>query len=720
MHLEKLVSYEKPQGPLLLVVADGVGLAESGPANALSLANTPIIDKLLASTHSTQLNAHGTHVGLPTDGDMGNSEVGHNTLGGGRIFDQGAKLVNAAFESGRIFESDAWEEIEKRGQAGRSIHFLGLLSDGNVHSHIDHLFKLIDRCQSSNIASVRVHILLDGRDVAPRSALGYVEQLENKLGSINQDNNFNYRIASGGGRMKITMDRYQADWAMVERGYRTHVCGDVSGIGQETDNVAIEIQRQYDSDNDLSDQYLSPFVVVDAQGPVGRIESGDGVVLFNFRGDRAIEISQALENEDFTEFQRGSEHTPHPEIFYCGMLQFDGDLNIPNHYLVNPPVIDRTMVEFMCAEKMKTFAVSETQKFGHVTYFWNGNKSGYIDESLETYIEIPSDDCEFNQAPEMKAEEISQATMALLNSGDYQFGRINFANGDMVGHTGDIPATVQSLECVDRCLGELLDCIEKNNGILIFTADHGNADEMFVEKDGQRIERTSHTLNPVPFVIFDSRSDNIYQLSQDIQGGLANVAATVFNLLGYRAPDDYCSSLITIAGEPNRKSLYKGRVIDLGIETVQMPNNEMYGMEVIRTPGGAVVAAVDSQGDYCLIKQFRHAIGKWIWEFPAGILEPNEDPDIAAKRELKEETGCDSDQWHSLGTTITTPGFCDEVLHIFLATDVNKGKACPDEHEFIEVSWFSPNQIQMMINQGEIEDAKSIVTFHKAQQFLNP
>ena len=546
MRLNKLTTFEGRQGPLLLVVADGVGLAESGPANALSLAHTPVIDELLSSTLSTRLHAHGTHVGLPSDSDMGNSEVGHNTLGGGRIFDQGAKLVKYAFESGRIFRSEAWQQIEKRGLSGHTVHFLGLLSDGNVHSHLDHLLNFLDRCRQCGIYSVRVHILLDGRDVAPRSALIHVKNLQEKLDRFNKTDNLDYRIASGGGRMSITMDRYEADWGMVERGYKTHVIGDVAGFGHQVTDVMAEINRQYDTDSTLSDQYLAPFVVIDDQGPIGNIRDGDGVVLFNFRGDRAIEISRALEDQTFTGFDRGSL----PDIYFCGMLQYDGDLNIPKNYLVNPPTIDRTMVEYLCAEKLKTFAVSETQKFGHVTYFWNGNKSGYIDESIETYVEVPSDNCDFSEYPEMKAREITSATIDLLNCGQFRFGRINFANGDMVGHTGNIPATVKALECVDQCLGQLIKCVQENNGVLIFTADHGNADEMFVEIEGKRTERTSHSLNPVPFVIFDSTDDGRYVLDSQLEGGLANVAATVFNLLGYHAPDDYSPSLIKFPGEP--------------------------------------------------------------------------------------------------------------------------------------------------------------------------
>jgi len=545
MHLEKLVTHKGCKGPLLLIVADGVGLAPDDPANAVSQANTPILDRLLQSKYATRLHAHGTYVGLPTDKDIGNSEVGHNTLGGGRIFLQGAKLVNQRFEDGAIYENEVWKTVESRGFDGGTVHFLGLLSDGNVHSHIKHLLQLIDRCKQVKIQSVCIHALLDGRDVEPRSAINYLTKLQDYLDNINDSGNFNYRIASGGGRMIITMDRYEADWEMVKRGFYTHV----HGIGKLVTDAIAEVQRQYTNDPDLIDQSLSPFVLTDASGnPLGKMKNGDAVVLFNFRGDRAIEISQAMDSKYFDKFDRGEI----PDIFYCGMLQYDADLRVPNQYLVNPPLIARTMGEFMCAEKMRIFAVSETQKFGHVTYFWNGNRSGYMEEELETYIEIPSDNIEFNQAPEMKAEEITEATIKLIESGEYKFGRINFANGDMVGHTGDIKATIRAIEVIDHCVGRLVETVTRMQGIVIFTADHGNADEMFVEKNGERIKRTSHTLNPVPFVIVDSDADARYRLSaiaESYNAGIANVAATVFNLLGYLAPEDYEPSLITIPTE---------------------------------------------------------------------------------------------------------------------------------------------------------------------------
>ncbi len=710
MTLEKLATFPGCKGPLLLVVADGVGIAPAGPANAVSLANTPVMDRLLASSLSTTLRAHGPSVGLPGDDDMGNSEVGHNALGSGQIISQGAKLVNEAFASGDIFDSETWQAVESRGRGGATVHFVGLLSDGNIHSHIDHLEAMIGRCRSAGIKRVRVHCLLDGRDVEPRSALHYIDRLQTCLDQAEDD--ADYRIASGGGRMVITMDRYEADWDMVRRGYDAHVLG----VGNGVTDVAAEIKRQYAADAEITDQTLEPFVVVDDAGdPVGAMADGDAVVFFNFRGDRAIEFSRALEAADFDVFKRAR----HPDVYYCGMLEYDGDLKIPGNYLVNPPAIENVMVEYLCAENLKSFAVSETQKFGHVTYFWNGNRSGYIDPDLETWVEIPSDRIAFNKAPAMKAEEITDATIELLQQGDFRFGRINFANGDMVGHTGDIPATVSAMETVDHCLGRLEEAIRALDGILLFTADHGNADEMFREKGGERVPRTSHSLNPVPFVIVDPANEGAYHLRDDLEGGLANVAATVFNLLGYHAPKNYQPSLVTFPDEPrSRRVIHQGAVVNLGLETVKMPNDEILALEIVRHPGGAVVIAMDNEKRICMIRQFRHAAGGWIWELPAGLLERHESPESAAFRELREETGCTAESLVSLGSTLSTPGFCTERLHIFLARDVEHGEADPEDYEFIETHWLTLDEAFAMAADGRIDDAKTIVALYRLQHWM--
>jgi 2,3-bisphosphoglycerate-independent phosphoglycerate mutase len=274
---------------------------------------------------------------------------------------------------------------------------------------------------------------------------------------------------------------------------------------------------------------------------VGRIVNGDSVIFFNFRGDRAIEISRALTEKEFSEFDRG----PLPDITYAGMMEYDGDLHIPPLFLVNPPTIVNTIGQYLCAAGVTSFAISETQKFGHVTYFWNGNNSGYIDGRLEKYVEIPSDRIEFDKAPKMKAHEITQASLGLLDEG-FRFGRINFANGDMVGHSGRLDPAIVAVETVDECVGILVEKVLSMKGIVVITADHGNSDEMFTEINGVRTPKTSHTLNPVPFCILDAEDERQWTLAPVADPGLANVAATLLNLLGFEKPADYEPSLITL------------------------------------------------------------------------------------------------------------------------------------------------------------------------------
>ena len=541
LHLKKLKSFQGRKGPLLLIIIDGAGIGKEDETNAVYRAATPHLDQLLKSPLFTTLKAHGTAVGLPSDDDMGNSEVGHNAMGAGRIFDQGARLVNKALKTGAIFQTDVWNNIAQRSRNGGTVHFIGLLSDGNVHSHIEQLFILIDKCAELNFKKVRIHPLLDGRDVGERTALDYVVPTEEKLKKISGEKGLDYAIASGGGRMRVTMDRYNSDWAIVKRGWDAHVRGE----GRTFPSASEAVKTFYAEDPKATDQYLPAFVITDASGkPVGPIQDGDAVIFFNFRGDRAIQISRAFTEKDFSEFDRG----PLPDVFYAGMMEYDGDEHIPPHFLVQPPAIDRVISEYLCAEKVKTFAVSETQKFGHVTYFWNGNRSGYIDESLEKYVEIPSDRIEFDKAPQMKAREITDAVIDLLKKSDCRFGRLNYPNGDMVGHTGSMEAAIIAMETVDQCLGELLTVVKETGGMAVVTADHGNADQMFtIDKKGVKSVKTAHTLNPVPFVIYDPLYRGEYRMADLKEKGLSNIAATLLNLLGFEKPEDYNPSLIEIA-----------------------------------------------------------------------------------------------------------------------------------------------------------------------------
>ena len=520
--------------PILLVIMDGVGFSKTGIGDAVTMANTPNLDYFLANYPNCRLKAHGPAVGLPTDDDMGNSEVGHNALGCGQIYSQGAKLVNESITSGKIYQSDAWkEEINNVKDHNSTLHFLGLLSDGNVHSNISHLIAMIKEAKAEGIKKVRVHVLLDGRDVPATSALTYIDQLESVLNELN-DSNFDACIASGGGRMKITMDRYQANWKMVEDGWHTHVLGEGRTFANATDAI-----NSFRNENaGIIDQDLPAFVIAKDGNPVGKIIDNDSVILFNFRGDRAIEISMAFDMKNFDKFDR----VYYPNVCYAGLLQYDGDLKLPARFLVNPPEIRNTLTEVLVKAKINEFAISETQKYGHVTYFWNGNKSGKFSEELETYMEIPSDNVSFDQRPWMKSAEITDEVIKAMSSHKYQFIRLNYPNGDMVGHTGDLDATICSMDALDLCLERLWKVAKTEGYVMIITADHGNADEMLEKnKKGELQVRTAHSLNPVPFIIVD---DEIKVTMKDGNFGLANVAPTIVKLLGLEAPECWLEPVI--------------------------------------------------------------------------------------------------------------------------------------------------------------------------------
>ncbi len=536
-------------GPVVLCILDGVGIGSGGEDDAVARARTPNLNRLRLSsarpvvrdergaTPFLSLQAHGKAVGLPSDDDMGNSEVGHNAIGAGRVFDQGAKLVDAAFATGDAWRTPVWQSLI----AGRTLHLIGLLSDGNVHSNVSHLRAIVLQACRDGVSRVRIHILTDGRDVAARSALTWIEPLESWLQGLSIGGK-DYRIASGGGRMWITMDRYGADWPMVERGWRCHV----EGQGRQFARASDAVRAFYAEDPNVNDQWLPAFVVAEDGQPVGRIDDGDAVLLFNFRGDRAIEISQAFDDPAFTQFP-----IRRPAVYYAGLMQYDGDLMLPANYLVRPPAIDRCVGEYLVGAGLRSFVCSETQKFGHVTFFFNGNRSGMLDEQLERYVEVPSDRLPFAERPWMKAAEIADEVIAALASGKFDHLRLNFANGDMVGHTGNLTSTIMAIEAVDLQVGRLAEATARAGGILLVTADHGNADEMFMHGKGGTVQRdangaplpkTSHTLNPVPFLSYDA--SNRLELA-DVQGAsIASVGTTVLELCGLARPDGYEPGLV--------------------------------------------------------------------------------------------------------------------------------------------------------------------------------
>jgi 2,3-bisphosphoglycerate-independent phosphoglycerate mutase len=545
--LKKLSGFPGCKGPVLVVVMDGVGIGPDNEGNAVRAARTPTLDRLDRECPHTALKAHGTAVGLPSDDDMGNSEVGHNAIGAGRVFAQGARLVNDAIDSGRLFETGTWKKLTGGVRASNgALHFIGLFSDGNVHSHIRHLRAMLERAKAEGVRTARIHILLDGRDVGERSALDYVVPFEAFLAELNRSG-VDYAIASGGGRMKVTMDRYEADWGMVQLGWETHV----RGLGERFPSAETAIRAIRERDASLTDQFMPAFVIERGGEPLGPIRDGDSVIFFNFRGDRAIEISRAFEEDAFDKFDRG----PRPRVEYAGMMQYDGDLKIPRQFLVTPPTFDRTLGWLLARSGVSQLAISETQKFGHVTYFWNGNWSGKFDEKTETYVEIPSDRVPFEQRPWMKSAEITDRLVEELKSGRHRFGRVNYANGDMVGHTGVFRSAVMAVEAVDLALSRLLPVIASLEGAALITADHGNSDEMF-ETDkkgnpkrdaaGNPVPKTAHTLNPVPFIVYAPSLAGRLRLPGAANPGLSNIAATCLNLLGYEAPAEFDPSLVAV------------------------------------------------------------------------------------------------------------------------------------------------------------------------------
>ncbi|MCL2381406.1 MAG: 2,3-bisphosphoglycerate-independent phosphoglycerate mutase [Treponema sp.] len=556
--LKKNPAWKGRKGPVVLLIMDGVGYGQYKEGDAVADSKMFNLEAVKAKSPHTKLKAHGKAVGLPSDEDMGNSEVGHNAMGCGRVFNQGAALVSASIETGAMFQGQAWKEIISNvlSKPESALHFIGLFSDGNVHSHLDHLKAMILKAKADGAKKVRIHALFDGRDVGETSALEYLDPFEAFLEEQNSGG-FDARIASGGGRMWITMDRYGANWPQVERGWKTHVLG--QGRQFKSAREAVETYRK--EIPGIIDQDLKEFVVVDAvdggPSPIGTIEDGDSVALFNFRGDRALEITAAFEEEAFDKFDR----VRLPKVCYAGMMEYDGDTRVPKRYLVSPPSIDKTLGEYLAATGVRTLAISETQKYGHVTYFFNGNRTGKFDEKLEDYVEIRSDVVPFEQRPWMKCAEIADHVLKAIASGNYDLIRLNFPNGDMVGHTGVYQAVVCSMEAMDIQIGRIARAVEKAGGVMLITSDHGNGDDMYehdkkngavsLKPDGSPKPKTAHSLNPVPCIVYDPDCKGEYPnaagegaLNEGL--GISSVAAACIQLLGYIPPEDYDKSVLKL------------------------------------------------------------------------------------------------------------------------------------------------------------------------------
>ena len=542
LFLKNLQQYFSGRGPLIHVVLDGWGVGAADETNAVNKANLPVMSRLIRGCPYTQLWTHGKYVGLPNEKDLGGSEVGHMTMGAGMVMEQGPTLIQNLLQSGEFFENPVLSRIiQNCVERDTPLHLLGLLSNGNIHSHVDHTEAIIRHAFQSGIRRCYLHALLDGRDVGVQSALDFTEPFEKLFSELKgQRPGIDYAFASGGGREVITMDR-DNNWEKIETGWQIHVQGQSEN---QFPSIRDAIEHFRKQNPEIIDQDIPGFVIIRNGEAVGRIEDQHALIFTNFRGDRATEFSQAVLADDFPYFERYR----CPEVLFAGMTQYDQDNQIPPDYLVGTPVVEEPFGKRILELGLKQFRLSETQKFAHVTFFYNGGYREPLDPLQENYHFIASDKIpSFAERPAMKAPGISKKAVEFINSGEYQYGLINFANADMVGHTGDLQATVRAVEAVDAALDNIVRAIDAVNGLLVITADHGNADEMLISNQNGTLEiSTKHSLNPVPFLIYDPLYNGDYRLKpfgQDYNNNLSNIAATNFLLLGQAVPDDLAPSL---------------------------------------------------------------------------------------------------------------------------------------------------------------------------------
>lgn len=530
----------KYKGPVVLAILDGVGLRREIAGNAVKQAHTEFLNFAVENYPTTSLAASGEAVGIMAD-NMGNSEVGHNAIGSGQIIKQGVSQINDAINTGAIWNSEAWKEAISRVKDNDStLHFSGIFSDGNVHSSIYHLEKMIDRAHSEGVKKIRIHIVLDGRDTPPQSSLQYVSELESFISTFADKPD--YRIASGGGRMLYVADRYENDWGVVKAGWDAIVNG-IAPNDFPSATAAIESFRE--KDPTIQDQYIPPFVIFENGRPVGLVQDGDSFIYFDFRADRAIEIAQAFTYEDFPYFERvyydkdDREHRGRPDVYFVGMTEYNSDTHVPEHRLIDPVKIDDTLSQFIGERGLSQLAVSETVKFGHITYYFNGNS--YEKEEKEEHIEIPSDTQPFDTRPWMKSAEITDAAIEKMQ--DYDFVRLNYPGGDMVGHFAELEPTIAAIEAIDIQLARLAKEVDRLGGVLIITADHGNAEELI---DSSGASKTAHSTNPVPFIVYDNTENkDAYEFAPVNDAGLSNIASTISLLLGQNDyPDTWREPLI--------------------------------------------------------------------------------------------------------------------------------------------------------------------------------
>lgn len=487
------------------MILDGWGIAPSSSSNAATVANTPNLDSYFNKYPHTMLQASGTDVGLP-EGQIGNSEVGHLNIGSGRIIYQSLTRISKSIDDGDFFQNSVLKNIMVTTKNNKkALHLMGLLSDGGVHSHIKHLISLIKMAKIEGIENVFVHAFLDGRDVSPKSAIKYVNELEAKMMELGIGH-----IATVSGRY-YAMDRDKR-WERVEKAYRNIVLGD----GEKFESAVHGIENSYA--NEITDEFVEPFSI---DGINGQVKSGDGVIFFNFRPDRARELTRALYDSDFNYFERPKNARP---VNYACMTQYDASISAP---VVFPPEeINDTLGQVLSKNGLKQLRIAETEKYAHVTFFFNGGVE--IPNENEERILIPSPKvATYDLQPEMSAEEVTKSLLAELDKDKFDVIILNFANPDMVGHTGILTAAVKAMEKVDECAGKIVEKVLSLDGTVAITADHGNLEKMNGD-DGK--PNTAHTTNPVPFILLSSKKYTLHK------GILADIAPTLLDLLHIEQP----------------------------------------------------------------------------------------------------------------------------------------------------------------------------------------
>ncbi len=497
--------------PVVLCIMDGFGKNDSDYGNAIAMAKTPNLDKLMAECPMTYIGASGMDVGLP-DGQMGNSEVGHTNMGAGRVVYQPLTRITKAFADGEAYENPALCSAMENAK-DKSLHLIGLVSPGGVHSHTEHLYGLLEMAKKNGVENVYIHALLDGRDVPPSSAVAYLEELEAKMKEIGVG-----KIASVMGRF-YAMDRDNI-WDRVEKAYAAVVYGE----GIQADDAVEAVKASYETiDEDgkhLTDEFVLPTVI----GKDGRVKENDSVIFFNFRPDRAREITRTFVDPDFTGFERKKGFFP---LNYVCMTQYDAEM--PNVAVAfGPEALTNTLGEYLSAQGKTQLRIAETQKYAHVTFFFNGGEEKQYEGEDRILVDPPKIST-FDLMPEMSAPQVSEKLNEAVRSGKYDAVIVNFANCDMVGHTGIIPAAVQAVETVDTCVGSLVEAVKEMDGVLFVTADHGNADKM-LDENGEPF--TAHTTNPVPFIIVN------YPCDVREGGKLCDIAPTMLKVMGLPQPTE--------------------------------------------------------------------------------------------------------------------------------------------------------------------------------------